>query len=52
MWPDLKFPPLNLFSMPKNVVLVEHHALLLDPDMWKDTDERTTEETPRTDEEI
>lgn len=34
LWNELKFPPLNLWSMPKHDVLVSAHAESLDPDFW------------------
>lgn len=29
LWPDLKFPPLNLWSMPKHDVLVYAHGSMV-----------------------
>lgn len=34
LWNELKFPPLNLWVMPRHDVLIYAHAETLDPMMW------------------
>ena len=34
LWNELKFPPLNLWVMPKHDILIYAHAKTLDARMW------------------
>ena len=45
LWNELKFPPLNLWVMPKHDVLISAHAETLDSRMWDKELNKTTRVT-------
>lgn len=36
LWPELQFPPLNLWVMPKHDVLIYAHGASLDPNLFEE----------------